>query len=136
MIKKQRINDAFIMNDTKSKGERLHYIQQCILYLQIVTLSDITTLDGIQLEKNSFHKKIRASNLTWPHQVEPTEQACTNWRKHLQTLLQRKESRTSARQISQQYIIGAWISTHQKLPSMVCGNTILHKEQFYQQGPT
>ena len=131
MIKKQRINDTFIMNDTKSNGVRIQYIQQCRLYLQIATLSDITKIDGTQLKKNSFHKKNRASNLTWPHQRKPTKQAWTEWRKYLRTLLQHEESRTSARQISQQYRLGAWISTHQKLPIMVCGNMLLHKEQFY-----
>ena len=130
VIQKQRINHTFIMNDFKMRGKKLQYIQQCRLYLHIATFAKFSTLDGTQLKENAFHKQIRPSKLNWPHQVKPTKQAWTEWRKYLCTLLQHRENRTSPRQLKQKYRLGAWISTHQIWTRMTRGIIILHRGQF------
>ena len=50
VIKPQRENDRFIMQITLDEHLNVELIQQCRLYLQVCTLADIATVNGINIE--------------------------------------------------------------------------------------
>ena len=63
----------------------LKQLNMCRVYLQVVTVADITSMDGTTLEHQYIDcKKTRKSTLTWPNQVEPPKSAKTSGRKPCQ----------------------------------------------------
>ena len=70
------------------KGE-LELINQCHLYLQVITLADIATADGTAIDETYLGPAKhgdRVSLLQWPTQHCPSPRAWSQWRKALQYL--------------------------------------------------
>ena len=58
----------------------MDYLNKCRLYLQVIMVADITTLDGRTiLEDYAQCKKVRSSVLQWPYQVEPPKKMKAMW---------------------------------------------------------
>ena len=52
--------------------------------MRVATLTEITSANGKQIERQFWTgDKRNKTNLLWPHQPRPNEQAFTTWRKYL-----------------------------------------------------
>ena len=88
----KRTHDTIIMNTVYQSSiyteEQTKQINQCRMYLRVITLSDITHSDGRPLRKIWEVKKgiqtISAMAYRWPIQGEPTQEAKQLWRDMLQ----------------------------------------------------
>jgi hypothetical protein len=76
-----RENDIFLMDEFMKYNftpYHMKLINQCRLYLQAITIADITAADGKRLLRNIFngiHPQDRISTLYWPRQEPPPETA-------------------------------------------------------------
>lgn len=89
----QRANNLFVMSEFIyigfKKGE-LESINQCRIYLQVITLTDIATADGMGIDETymgPMRHKDWNSTLQWPTQHCPSPGAWQQWRRALQYLL-------------------------------------------------
>lgn len=89
----QRDNDIFLMSEFIYQGFKkgeLELINQCRLYHQVITLTDITVADGTELD-NAYismrRNEDRVSTLQWPVQHCPSPKAWKQWNRALQYLL-------------------------------------------------
>mmetsp|Transcript_1981 Transcript_1981/g.3051 ORF Transcript_1981/g.3051 Transcript_1981/m.3051 type:complete len:373 (-) Transcript_1981:3129-4247(-) len=88
----QRENDSFLMSEFIYKGFKkgeLELINQCRIYHQVMTVTDIATADGATID--SLYTKSRGSNdrvssLQWPIQNNPSSKAWGLWKRALQYL--------------------------------------------------
>ena len=90
-IPPQRVNDRHIMDDMclEFQGARLRHINQCRLWLKVITYSDIITLSGDRIHTWAWKGLSSArSNLTWPQQGKPNANAWCLWRLSLRTTQQ------------------------------------------------
>ena len=74
------MTDAFIQHGYK--GAALRQLNSCRLYLQVDTLSDITTADGCYLTWFAQHGQQDYSQPQyhwWPMQADPGEQVWNEW---------------------------------------------------------
>jgi hypothetical protein len=74
--------DVFLMDrfSQQFEGKDLHQVNQCRLYVQALTLSDITSIDGRCIEQDAWkgiHGEIQAD---WPNQGNPAGSAWRKWR--------------------------------------------------------
>lgn len=87
-----RENDCFLMPTFIQLGfppPTLKRLNKCRLYLQALTLLDLTSADGRTILPSAKHGKIledRPSTLLWPTQGRPTKAAWTEWAKALSML--------------------------------------------------
>ena len=85
----QRVNDNIIMDMVQGyfSPNELRFINQCRLYLQALSIADITTLDGRSITEEAWNvrrtKSFKESRLHWPEQRRPSRQAIVTWRKAL-----------------------------------------------------
>ena len=85
----QREHDEFIMNrildSKKFTDEEIRCLNYCRLYLQAVTISDLTGIDGKMLDpgKRTGDPTLMSSvsRLEWPRQNRPSPAAWTLWKK-------------------------------------------------------
>ncbi|MGH7974595.1 MAG: hypothetical protein ACREBR_03650, partial [bacterium] len=90
---KQGDNDSFLMQTFASQftAAEAQMINQCRMFLQVVTVADIATGDGRTVGKTYIEGKRdehRISNYSWPIQSNPSERSWQVWRKALRTLCQ------------------------------------------------
>ena len=81
----------------------------CRLYLQVLTLSDITTSCGREIDIN-FWKGNRSSctsNLKWTTQIRPSQQYWTIWRRTLHLLF---TELAKSNRLNQQHYLYHWLS--------------------------
>ena len=77
-----RTNDITIMDALSEScslsGSQLASINSVRLFLQVLTLSDITSLEGTVIERWAvMGTEPRKSSLSWPVQVKPENKALT-----------------------------------------------------------
>ncbi len=73
----------------KYKPKTLQILNRCRIYLQVITLADITSADGTQIIPQTLkgHRLAdRKSNLKWPKQQSPTREDWILWSSALQQL--------------------------------------------------
>ena len=75
MVPEQRENDTYIMSLVSDGRYNLNLIQQVRIFIQVVTMADITTITGDKIEEKAFTGKVRESILKWPNQGEPNKAA-------------------------------------------------------------
>jgi hypothetical protein len=84
----QRKKDTFLMESFFKYTQDTHTLQilnNCRLYLQIFTLSDITSADGKKLTKsqlNGHRSPSFSTELSWPKQIKPSRK-CWETFKHV-----------------------------------------------------
>ena len=86
---KQRVNDAYIMDmvlaSSKFKPAQIWQIDYCRMYLQAVTISDITRANGMQLDMpmRRGQPSPQSSTSRWHrfNQIRPPQTAWTLWKK-------------------------------------------------------
>jgi hypothetical protein len=94
--KSYRENDQYLMDShriEKMSHRDQHYIHRCRLHLQVETLSDIATSDGLYINKVWRHehtKKPSRSNVRWPRQKLPHSAAWKVWSKFLDSFCSTK----------------------------------------------
>ena len=115
ILKKQRLNDHFLMQLAIEGGFNLTRIQQCRLLLQVNTVADISTAMGTKLEPWCRHSKGRLSKLRWPNQGHPSKRAWTEWNKLLDSLLTTFGAIASGT-LKPTYKLGGWKFTQQEWP--------------------
>ena len=85
-----RVNDQFLMDilyPVIPSTHVLYCINACRIYLQIITLSDLTSLDGTKLLPDILNsKQYRKSSIKWPTQVIPSHWWST-WALYLKTYI-------------------------------------------------
>ena len=130
----QRTHDCFLMERINTLDIPAHdkaRLNLCRIYLQAITLSDITDAGGIQiLEKAMLGQRDmhRVSNLNWPSQGRPCEQDWKLWRYHLTRLFSRPRSKVLLQPL------GQWTTqTHQRWEWWYDDITL---QIYHQQGPT
>ena len=104
-----RKNDQFLMDLLLPHipSPSIHYaLNACRIYLRILTLSDLVTLDGSSILPNILHgKQYRHSTLKWPHQEIPHHWWST-WKLYITSYISPYISL---------HRLGSWISTpHQR----------------------
>ncbi len=85
----QRIHDAYIMDAILQSNQfspaQIRHLNYCRLYLQAVTISDITDVAGRSLDKSKLHGKpslmSSTTTLLHVHQEWPSDTEWTLWRK-------------------------------------------------------
>jgi exonuclease III len=85
---RQRIHDEYIMDlvlaSKKFTAAEVRRINYCRLYLQVVTLSDLTTIAGdrMDMSKSCGNPNIESSEsrLDWPRQDRPSSREWTLWK--------------------------------------------------------
>ena len=91
-----RSADRFLMDDATAwytnAAIYLEDINNCRLYLQVTTLSEIATADGREIQPAIFHsasnpqpKSLSTSTHLWPRQACPSVQAWNKWNKFIST---------------------------------------------------
>jgi hypothetical protein len=107
-----RTHNIFLMEEALRLHLATHILQdinQCLIFLQVITLSDITTVDGRYLLPEAIQGlpiQDRLNNLTWPHQQHLPPRSWTHWRTFLQFFCTGNRLRTP---------LGAWINMpHQR----------------------
>ncbi len=86
---KPRHHDAFLMEEFQLHNPSLsemRTLNRCRIFLQVITLSDISTADGQRIvsdAKRGERLPDRASKLLWPTQGKPTKADWAVWRRHL-----------------------------------------------------
>ncbi len=83
--KKYREQDIFLMDYAMQlhlSTAQIRGINQCRLYLQVLTISDISTVEGRHLHPNILSNKplYRTSTLQWPFQANPPKSGWRMWR--------------------------------------------------------
>ncbi len=86
--KLQRVGDASIMEALTNLSDvttgELIAANNCRMYLRVITLSDIVTLDGRIIDKGLIDGSTRTdSQLRWPMQPKPTAQMLDTFRRLL-----------------------------------------------------
>ena len=93
---------------TKTEWKRAN---KCRMYLQVLTIGDIATAEGTEIEegimKGDFHRS-RARRVNWPYQQKPKSSYWTIWRKVL-----RKGLLGDIGQLQNK--VGRWIRTTEEL---------------------
>ena len=90
-LKLQRQHDLFLMDHfyTHYDHSKLRRLNGCRLYLQVLTLSDITTGDGMFITASSWNGRLDSTRYTaydWPNQGAPTQEDWTLWKSALRKL--------------------------------------------------
>ena len=67
--------------------QEMKLLNMCRLYLQVVSVADITSLNGnVILSKYMECNRVRKSTMLWPKQVEPPKRATNVWLKAIRRL--------------------------------------------------
>ena len=86
----QREKDVFLMDKILqhiSSKSSLILINRVRIWLRVMTLSEITTVDSQNIERGYWTGQKRYnSSLLWPHQTKPSEKAFTLWQQCLSTV--------------------------------------------------
>jgi hypothetical protein len=66
-------------------NKQKHHINACIIFLQVISSSDITTFDGRIITQLAYDGKREelASSLRWPNQQRPPKAWWNTWREFL-----------------------------------------------------
>ena len=107
-----RENDSFIMEhlyQSNASDEELLTCNRCRIYLQVLTISEITTGDGLSLLTSSLRGERLCSplrNWSWPKQPRPSKSEWRVWNRLLQS--------TICRFAPNQLVtpLGKWTATH------------------------
>jgi hypothetical protein len=93
----RRVNDKFLMETiaagTQFTNNELSHINRCRLYLQIMTLSDITNGNGTLLRQGVLKgniQRMNESHYLWPRQTRPGVASWRLWRKAIKTTFMRE----------------------------------------------
>ena len=79
-------NDTMLMKYFASRGVskyNLRHLNACQMFLQVLSIEDIATANGVQIHQNSLdckHITTRQSPLRWPNQPEPTLHLKQDWK--------------------------------------------------------
>ena len=80
--------DSFMMHLPHLPPKTLKRLNACCIFLQVITLADITDGSGTHILPSSLqgirHNDMRSSYM-WPHQIRPSPEAWRVWRKTLCT---------------------------------------------------
>jgi hypothetical protein len=94
--KTYRENDTYLMDSEYllkiTQRERI-YIHRCRIFLQVATISDITTADGQRIHEawtSPSSEKPSKSTLNWPRQDSPNRTAWKAWEKFLRSFCQQQ----------------------------------------------
>ena len=101
-----------VFSGWKISDKELKAIQRCRIYLQVIFMSDITTINGDTIElKALLVEQFRESELQWSRQVRPTRADRNVWRKYVEKLCYNGVLITT---------LGNWkIMPHQRWPYML-----------------
>ena len=113
--KLQRVGDVSIMDALSNLADvttgELTAANNCRMYLRVITLSDIVTLDGRMIDKELIAGSTRAeSQLRWPMQPKPTLRMLDTFRRLL------KRAFSTDRRLSTRYNIPLTIPLGEWLP--------------------
>ena len=128
-----RLYDRMLMEVASTLGltkQELIDLNLARIFLQVTSLSDIATSDGISIHPWSWHgKRIpdRKSRLAFARQEEPTPYQFGLWRKLLRSFL--SPSATSSIHLLQQPL-GPWIA-----PSNMSWGALVHEGNLYRRDP-
>ena len=127
MVLIQWERDQFVIQLALDGNFNLRLIQQCRLYLRVVTLADIINAEGNKMDKWAYDGPGRTSSLLWPNQGEPSKAAWAEWRKFLNSLLS-TYGRMTGRYLQPRYRLGKWRSTHQQWEWRGNNNVVVNKD--------
>ena len=92
----RRQNDRYIMEEVSSTDEfsnnDLEHINRCRIFLQVTTISDIATGNGMLLRQGVMSgtlTTLQQSHYTWPRQPRPGYSSWRLWRKAMKVCLMR-----------------------------------------------
>ena len=99
----------------------------CQIYLRALTLSDIATSSGTEIDRHFWkgHRSSRKSSLIWPHQIRPSTACWAVWRKTLHLLFTDSVRSTT---ILPQHCLHTWYPnahSHQLWPTFIDLSTSL-----------
>jgi hypothetical protein len=79
----RRQGDVFLMDNFSSTlhGEDLLQVNRCRLFVQALTLADITTIDGLNIMESAWEGRSSKNDPTWPRQGNPTKSAWRLWKR-------------------------------------------------------
>ena len=105
-----RKQDQFIMDifeKEKYSEKKLLAINRCRMYLRVLTVSDLCTYDGRDIESTIWSlEKGRDSTMQWPIQIKPCKTDINIWKKAIKSLVIGSDTLRNP--------LGEWISkTHQ-----------------------
>ena len=93
---------------TKTEWKRAN---KCRIYLQVLTIGDIATADGTEIDEGIMkgeYQKSRARRLDWPYQQKPKSSYWTTWRKVLRKGLLGEKGQLQKK-------VGRWIRSTEEL---------------------
>ena len=111
-LKPQRDGDKFIMEEMMKKGydkQKLLRLNKCRIYLQVVTLADITNGDGSKISHNYLNGRkdpSRRSKFEWTKQVRPNCNAWYEWAEAISSIFCSTDNGTTLLQS-----LGTWSHT-------------------------
>ena len=95
----------------------LQRINRCRLYLQVSVLSEISTGDGTQLQKEAWKGQLPLNNyslLLWPRQPRPSAPAWRTWRRFLTQALRPGHYTCYSTHLPLKQPLGDWFSDFQR----------------------
>ena len=109
-----------IPNPLLSKPD-LQKFNLCCIYLQVITLSDITTSSGTEIDCHFWngHRSSQKSSLNWPNQICPSSTCWGIWRKTLHLFF---TDSAKSKRILPSHCLRRWLpnsKSHQLWPTYV-----------------
>jgi hypothetical protein len=133
--KLQRVGDASIMDALTNLADvttrELIAANNCRMYLRVITLSDIVTLDGRTIDKGLIDGSTRAdSQLRWPMQPKPTPLMLDTFRRLLRRAFSNNCCLPTRHNIPLAIPLGEWllVERHIKYTMYRTANKLYHRE--------
>lgn len=88
----QRVHDFFLMDrlfHSPFTTQEIELINSCRIYLQVLTLTDISLGNGRSVDQDMYHGRIsqhRKSTFQWPRQPRPSRLAWDKWQEAIDTI--------------------------------------------------
>ena len=90
--KPQRVHDFFLMDrifHSPFSTKEIELINSCRIYLQVLTLTDISIGNGRSVDQDMYHGRVtqhRKSPFQWPRQPRPSRIAWEKWQEAIDTI--------------------------------------------------
>jgi hypothetical protein len=122
--KLQRVGDISIMEALTNLSDvttgELIAANNCRMYLRVITLSDIATLDGRMIDKGLIDGSTRTeSRLRWPMQPKPTVRMLDTFRRLLKRAFSTNRRLPSRQNISLATPLGEWLPVERHIKYMM-----------------
>ena len=104
----KRKNNKFLMKLVPNNKNVIKIFQQRRLYMKVIDIADIATIDGKRVQCDFYNRKGCQSRLIYQQKSDPTEKTWAEWRHQIHEWV--VEETTLVLKLG--FFLGKWIETH------------------------